>query len=162
MVFDIGGIFGAIITGVISDVSGMPAMTCVGMLAVAGPLLFLYETYGALTWILNVGLLFILGLFVNGPYSLITTSVSAELGQHKSLEGNARALATVTSIIDGTGSIGAALGPLIAGLVQDGGWNNVFYMLISSNAMAMVLLFRLSKKEITKRRRRRHGNIRIE
>lgn len=162
MVFDIGGIFGAIITGVISDVSGMPATTCVGMLAVAGPLLFIYETYGALTWIINVGLLFILGLFVNGPYSLITTSVSAELGQHKSLEGNAKALATVTSIIDGTGSIGAAFGPLIAGLVQDGGWNNVFYMLIGSNVMAMVLLFRLFRKEVVKRRRRRHGNIRIE
>lgn len=162
MVFDIGGIFGAIITGVISDMSGMPATTCVGMLAIAGPLLFIYETYGALTWLLNVGLLFILGLFVNGPYSLITTSVSAELGQHKSLEGNAKALATVTSIIDGTGSIGAALGPLFAGLVQDGGWNNVFYMLIGSNMMAMVLLFRLLKKELVKRRRRRPGNIRIE
>lgn len=162
MVFDIGGIFGAIITGVISDASGMPATTCVGMLAIAGPLLFIYESYGALTWILNVGLLFILGLFVNGPYSLITTSVSAELGQHKSLEGNSKALATVTSIIDGTGSIGAAIGPLIAGLVQDGGWNNVFYMLIGSNVMAMVLLFRLLKKEVIKRRRRRHGNIRIE
>jgi MFS transporter, OPA family, solute carrier family 37 (glycerol-3-phosphate transporter), member 1/2 len=162
MVFDIGGIVGAIMTGVISDMSGMSATTCVGMLAVAGPLLFVYETYGALTWMLNVGLLFVLGLFVNGPYSLITTSVSAELGQHKSLEGNAKALATVTSIIDGTGSIGAAVGPLIAGLVQDGGWNNVFYMLIISNIMAMVLLLRLVKKELSKCRRRRHGNIRIE
>ncbi len=122
---------------------------------------FQYETYGAINWILNVGLLFIVGLFVNGPYALITTSVSAELGQHKSLEGNAKALATVTSIIDGTGSIGAAVGPLIAGLVQSGGWENVFYMLISSNILALVLLFRLVKKEFSKFRRR-GGNIRIE
>lgn len=41
---------------------------------------------------------------MNGPYALITTTVSAELGQHSSLEDNA--LATVTAIIDGTGSIG--------------------------------------------------------
>ena len=46
------------------------------------------------------------GALVNGPYALITTAVSADLGTHKSLRGNARALATVTAIIDGTGSIG--------------------------------------------------------
>jgi OPA family glycerol-3-phosphate transporter-like MFS transporter 1/2 len=160
MVFDIGGIVGAILAGVVSDVSSMPASTCVSMLFVSAPLLFIYETYGNLAWIANVGLLFVVGLFVNGPYALITTSVSAELGQHKSLEGNAKALATVTSIIDGTGSIGAAVGPLIAGLVQAGGWQNVFYMLITSNILAMVLLFRLVGKELKKCRRR--GNIRIE
>ena len=110
---------------------------------------------------INVALLFVVGLFINAPYALITTSVSAELGQHKSLEGNDKALATVTSIIDGTGSIGAAVGPLIAGLVQSGGWENVFYMLIGSNIMAMVLLSRLVKKEFSKFRRRA-GNIRIE
>lgn len=43
---------------------------------------------------------------MNGPYALITTAVSAELGTHESLHGNAKALATVTAIIDGTGSIG--------------------------------------------------------
>lgn len=48
----------------------------------------------------------ITGALVNGPYALITTAVSADLGTHKSLRGNAKALATVTAIIDGTGSIG--------------------------------------------------------
>lgn len=161
MFFDIGGIVGAIATGIISDSTSMPASTCVGMLTIAAPLLFLYETYGALSWIINVCMLLVLGLFVNGPYALITTSVSAELGQHKSLQGNGKALATVTSIIDGTGSIGAAVGPLIAGLVQSGGWRNVFYMLIGSNIMAIVLLTRLVQKEFGKLKRRR-GNIRIE
>ena len=46
------------------------------------------------------------GAFVNGPYALITTAVSADLGTHPHLRGNARALATVTAIIDGTGSMG--------------------------------------------------------
>ena len=58
------------------------------------------------------------GLLVNGPYALITTAVSAELGIHPSLRGSAKALATVTSIIDGTGSIGAAVGPFLAGALQ--------------------------------------------
>lgn len=51
-------------------------------------------------------LLVICGALVNGPYCLITTSVAADLGTHPSLHGNAMALATVTAIIDGTGSLG--------------------------------------------------------
>lgn len=44
--------------------------------------------------------------------------MSAELGTHPSLRGSGKALATVTSIIDGTGSIGAAVGPFLAGALQ--------------------------------------------
>lgn len=51
-------------------------------------------------------LLLVTGAMVNGPYSLITTAVSADLGTHPCLHGNAKALATVSAIIDGTGSIG--------------------------------------------------------
>lgn len=54
----------------------------------------------------NIAMLALAGGLVNGPYALITTAVSAELGTHSSLKGNAKALSTVTSIIDGTGSIG--------------------------------------------------------
>lgn len=49
------------------------------------------------------------GFFVNGPYALITTAVSADLGTHEVLKGNSKALSTVTAIIDGTGSIGLYL-----------------------------------------------------
>ena len=66
----------------------------------------------------NIILLLMVGLLVNGPYALITTAVSAELGTHPSLRGSGKALATVTSIIDGTGSIGAAVGPFLAGALQ--------------------------------------------
>uniref|UniRef100_A0A3B3X336 Uncharacterized protein n=1 Tax=Poecilia mexicana TaxID=48701 RepID=A0A3B3X336_9TELE len=51
-------------------------------------------------------MLLLCGGLVNGPYALITTAVSADLGTHESLRGNSRALSTVTAIIDGTGSIG--------------------------------------------------------
>lgn len=117
--------------------------------------MLVYETYGALSVPLNVFLLFVVGVVVNGPYALITTSVSAELGTHSSLEGNAKALATVTAIIDGTGSIGAAVGPLIAGLISGSGWRNVFNMLVISNVFAFLLLLRLVYKEISLRKRDR-------
>ena len=69
--------------------------------------LFLYRFYGDATLTANVALLVVNGVIVNGPYSLMTTAISADLGHHRSLRGNSRALATVSAIIDGTGSIGA-------------------------------------------------------
>ncbi|XP_053672851.1 glucose-6-phosphate exchanger SLC37A2 [Anopheles nili] len=159
-VFDIGGIVGAIAAGMLSDASSMPATTCTGMLAMAAPLLLIYRHWGSVSLSLNIMLLFIVGITVNGPYALITTSVSAELGQHSSLNGNSKALATVTAIIDGTGSIGAALGPLLAGMFS--GWSNVFYMLVVSDVMALLLLMRITSKECSRRSISRRYNVRVE
>uniref|UniRef100_A0A673XLY7 Glucose-6-phosphate exchanger SLC37A2 n=1 Tax=Salmo trutta TaxID=8032 RepID=A0A673XLY7_SALTR len=90
-------------------------------------------------YLCTVGMLLVCGALVNGPYALITTAVSADLGTHESLRGNSRALSTVTAIIDGTGSIGAALGPLLAGLISPTGWNNVFFMLITADILACLV-----------------------
>uniref|UniRef100_A0A5F8G5C6 Solute carrier family 37 member 1 n=1 Tax=Monodelphis domestica TaxID=13616 RepID=A0A5F8G5C6_MONDO len=74
--------------------------------------------------------------------------LAAPTGTHKSLKGNSKALSTVTAIIDGTGSVGAALGPLLAGLISPSGWNNVFYMLMVADATALLFLLRLIQKEL--------------
>ncbi|XP_055311870.1 glucose-6-phosphate exchanger SLC37A2 isoform X2 [Sitodiplosis mosellana] len=148
--FDFGGILGAIAAGMISDYSGMSACTCTAMLSLAVPMLLVYQKFGALTIYLNIILLFLLGILVNGPYALITTSVSAELGQHSCLDGNSKALATVTAIIDGTGSLGAAVGPFLAGFFSATSWEHVFYMLIMADVLALILLLRLVSKEISK------------
>lgn len=151
--FDFGGILGAIAAGMISDYSGASACTCSAMLSLAMPMLLVYQKFGALTYTINMLLLFLLGILVNGPYALITTSVSAELGQHSSLEGNSKALATVTAIIDGTGSLGAAVGPFLAGFFSATSWDHVFYMLIVADMLAFFLLLRLVAKEISKFKR---------
>uniref|UniRef100_A0A4W4FFY5 Major facilitator superfamily (MFS) profile domain-containing protein n=1 Tax=Electrophorus electricus TaxID=8005 RepID=A0A4W4FFY5_ELEEL len=111
--FDVGGIIGGILAGVVSDKLGKRATTCAIMLLLAAPTVCVYC------------MLLVCGGLVNGPYALITTAVSADLGTHKSLKGNARALSTVTAIIDGTGSeIGATVSGLMTAL--QGFWE-VFY-----------------------------------
>lgn len=40
-------------------------------------------------------------------------------GTHKSLKSNQRAKSTVSGIINGTGSLGAATGPLLIGVITD-------------------------------------------
>ena len=97
---------------------------------------------------MNVILMLITGMFVNGPYALITTAVSADLGTHSSLKGNSRALATVTAIIDGTGSIGAAIGPLLTGYISAKSWNDVFVMLMVAALIVGLLLTRLVVAEV--------------
>ncbi|KGL89792.1 Sugar phosphate exchanger 2, partial [Charadrius vociferus] len=146
--FDVGGILGGIFAGLISDYTGGRATTCCVMLVVAAPLLFLYNHIGQNGIGTSIAMLIVCGALVNGPYALITTAVSADLGTHESLKGNAKALSTVTAIIDGTGSIGAALGPLLAGLISPTGWNNVFYMLIAADVLACLLLARVVVKEV--------------
>ena len=90
---------------------------------------------------------------------MIKNLVSAELGSHSSLKGNSKALSTVTIAADGIGSIDAAVTPLLAGLVANSKWNNVFNMLICADIVAMLLLLRLFGKEMTRIRRR---NSRID
>ena len=89
---------------------------------------------------LTIFLLLIVGLLVNGPYALITTAVSADLGTHPILRGNAKALSTVTSIIDGTGSFGAAIGPLLAGAISgNSNWSGVFYILMAADVFSLIV-----------------------
>jgi len=176
-IFDVGGIIGGVLAGTISDTTGNPASTCGVMLVIAVPTMFLYQSLvkvggwcpilavsgipvhnACFTW--NLVTTLVTGVLVNGPYALITTAVSAELGQHPSLAGSGKALATVTAIIDGTGSVGAAIGPFMAGPLSAGGrWDNVFYMLMAADVLALLFLTRLIKNEVkktlAKRRQRR-------
>ncbi|XP_076011290.1 glucose-6-phosphate exchanger SLC37A1 isoform X2 [Genypterus blacodes] len=146
--FDVGGIVGGILAGVISDKLGKRATTCAIMLLLAAPTLYGFSMISQLGLGPTVAMLLVCGGLVNGPYALITTAVSADLGTHKSLKGNARALSTVTAIIDGTGSVGAALGPLLAGVLSAGGWDQVFYMLMTADFLALLLLLRLVMNEL--------------
>ncbi|KAE9620207.1 hypothetical protein Lal_00019015 [Lupinus albus] len=147
--FDVGGVLGGILAGHISDRLGARAITAASFMYCAIPALYFYRSYGHVSLILNAALMFITGLFVNGPYALITTAVSADLGTHKSLNGNSRALATVTAIIDGTGSIGAAIGPLLTGYVSAKSWSAVFSMLMAAALIAGLFLTRLVVAEVT-------------
>ncbi|OQV15414.1 Glucose-6-phosphate [Hypsibius exemplaris] len=147
-IFDAGGIVGGILAGVISDSTGGSATVCGGMFVLAAPSLYLLFLYAGSGIKALIPLLLVSGLLINGPYALITTAVSTDLGTHPSLTGNSKALATVTAIIDGTGSMGAAFGPMAAGLIAAGGWGATFYSLIAAQVVALLCLGRLIYREM--------------
>jgi OPA family glycerol-3-phosphate transporter-like MFS transporter 1/2 len=145
----VGGVVGGILAGHISDRLDARALTAASFTFSAIPALFFYRIYGSISLAWNAALMLLTGVLVNGPYALITTAVSADLGTHSSLNGNSRALATVTAIIDGTGSIGAAVGPLLTGYISARSWSGVFTMLMVSALIAGLLLSRLVVAEIS-------------
>ena len=147
-IFDVGGVLGGISAGFISDRLDARAVTSIIFLICSIPALVIYRMYGSISMYFNISLMFLSGYFVNGPYALITTAVAADLGTQDSIKGNSRALATVTAIIDGTGSVGAALGPLLTGYISTTGWNSVFLMLILATSLAIMFLIHLAKAEI--------------
>lgn len=149
--FDVGGVVGGILAGHISDRLDARAITAASFMYCAIPALFFYRSYGHVSLTINIVLMVITGMFVNGPYALITTAVSADLGTHSSLEGNSRALATVTAIIDGTGSVGAAIGPLLTGYISGTSWTAVFAMLMAAALIAGLLLTRLVVAEVAEK-----------
>lgn len=143
--FDVGGILGAVIAGFAADRTKSSALTCIVMLVVAIPSLFAYMELASYSLLVNVILQCVVGAVVNGPYCLITTAVSAELGNSVK---SSHAMATVTAIIDGTGSIGAAVGPLLVGLLSGYGWDIVFYIAMIADLISMLLLVRIGRKEL--------------
>lgn len=146
--FDVGGVVGGILAGHISDRLDARAITAASFMYCAIPALFFYRSYGHVSLAVNVILMLVTGMFVNGPYALITTAVSADLGTHSSLKGNTRALATVTAIIDGTGSIGAAIGPLVTGYISTNSWTAVFTMLMVAALVSGLFLTKLVVAEV--------------
>jgi hypothetical protein len=146
--FDVGGVVGGILAGYLSDHLKARAITAAGFMFSAIPALYCYRLYGSISLPVNIGLMMVTGMLINGPYALITTAVSADLGTHKSIRENGRALATVTAIIDGTGSVGAAIGPLLTGYISSQGWGAVFIMLMVAAFFSGILLTRLIIAEL--------------
>ncbi|XP_076895534.1 uncharacterized protein LOC143548180 [Bidens hawaiensis] len=149
ILFDVGGVVGGILAGHISGRVNALAITAASFMYCAIPALYVYRNYRHMSMTINIMLMLVTGVFVNAPYALITTAVSVDLGTHSSLKGNSRALATVTAIIDGTGSIGAAIGPLLTGYISTQSWSAIFTMLMAAALVALLFLTRLVVTEIS-------------
>jgi MFS family permease len=117
------------------------------MLAI--PCMMLYLTFGSFGLFSNILWLFIVGLFVNGPYTLVSSAVAADLGSHPTLNGNPLAMSTVTGIIDGCGSVGAALEGILVGYIGNHlGWDFVFYALMVMSLFCALTLVRIIRHEL--------------
>jgi hypothetical protein len=93
-----------------------------------------------------LALLCLMGCLVGGPNNIITSAVAADLAEDPSIRGSARALGTVTGIINGAGSVTAALGqlaiPMLAGRGTSAGvgYRYVWLFLVGCTSVGTGLL----------------------
>lgn len=148
--YDVGGIIGGTIAGVISDRFEKRTIIVIPMLVLAIPALFAYSQ-SPNSLIINGILMAVVGFFIGGVANLISAAISADLGRQGAVQGNQEALATVTGIIDGTGSVGAAIGQLMVPAIQNyanGNWVPVFIFFMIMTFLTGVCIFPLFIREV--------------
>jgi sugar phosphate permease len=163
--FDIGSFAGAVSSGYISDAFGSRTPVLLSMVTVGCVVPYIMfgsyiDSYGSVA-----ATLFIIGLSIGGAQVLISASVSLDLGdsaveQNKSKAGNgqpagdssgSRKLSgTISGIIEGSGSGGAALLQYLVGLMlvcdDSSGdnmtcdWSGVLQLVLLANGIALACL----------------------
>jgi OPA family glycerol-3-phosphate transporter-like MFS transporter 3 len=95
--------------------------------------------------VLNGVVMTVTGVFIGGPANMISAAITADLGRQEVLAASDQALSTVTGIVDGTGSFGAAIGQVLIPVIQKewNDWRFVFYFFV-----LMVRSSIFSKKKI--------------
>ncbi|KAM6895871.1 sugar phosphate exchanger 3 [Xenentodon cancila] len=146
--YDVGGIIGGTVQGLVSDFMGKRSPVLAFSLVMAMGALVGYSR-SPNDKVINAVILAATGFFIGGPSNMISSAISADLGRQEALRGNQEALATVTGIVDGTGSIGAAGGQYVVSLIESKlGWMSVFYFFIVMTGGSIVFITPLLVREI--------------
>lgn len=146
--YDVGGIIGGTIQGLISDFMGKRSpVLALSLLFAMGALVGF--SHSPNDQVINAVLLATTGFFTGGPSNMISSAISADLGRQDALRGSQEALATVTGIVDGTGSIGAAVGQYLVSLIESKlGWMCVFYFFVVMTGGSIVFISPLIFREV--------------
>uniref|UniRef100_A0A3B4AYU4 Sugar phosphate exchanger 3 n=1 Tax=Periophthalmus magnuspinnatus TaxID=409849 RepID=A0A3B4AYU4_9GOBI len=158
--YDVGGIIGGTIQGLISDFMGKRSpVLALSLLFAMGALVGF--SHSPNNQVINAVLLATTGFFTGGPSNMISSAISADLGRQDALRGSQEALATVTGIVDGTGSIGAAVGQYLVSLIESKlGWMCVFYFFVIMTGSSIVFISPLIYREVRAMWRERRASQR--
>jgi OPA family glycerol-3-phosphate transporter-like MFS transporter 1/2 len=151
--YDVGGVLGGIGGGFVCDyykkrrtstTSFICFVSCAPLLG-----LFIVIQSQSNAWASGFWMLLI-GIAVQTPCSLVSSVVVADLGR-ESLH-DPRALAAMTGLVNGAGSIGSALQAIIVSLAAPSvGWDNIFYGLVCCSILASLPLLPSTWREIKRR-----------
>eukprot|EP01038_Epipyxis_sp_PR26KG_P004666 gene4666-6554_t len=136
--YSVGMMPGGIVCGWVSDIyGGRRACVIATFMGILCPLMLVFALHMEdLPITVLLLLLAFMGCLVGGPNNIITSAVAADLSEDPSIQGNNKALGTVTGIINGSGSITAALGQLAIPVLYEMGikdhvaYRYVWYFLI--------------------------------
>ncbi|TNV82607.1 hypothetical protein FGO68_gene9487 [Halteria grandinella] len=163
---DIGALVGSAVIGGSSDLthgkrSPSACVTVVIASIVTATFVILGPDYSSLPTSTILILMFLLGFCINGLNNVISSACSADLGKQEALQGNDRGTSTVTGIIDGTGTMGAAFGQLLVSFTQRGNeWRYGYFLVIAIDiSLTLIPVGIILSKEIAwmKNRKKQQG-----
>lgn len=131
--FELAGLAGPILIGLASDklfaARRMPPMVLSLLALVAALLLFIPLTATGNVWLM-LGILFVIGLTLYGPDSMISGAAAVDFGTRKGA-------GTAAGFINGCGSVGAIFGGLLPGYLAT---ETLFYSFAGAALLATLLL----------------------
>ncbi|KAK7077144.1 hypothetical protein SK128_018678 [Halocaridina rubra] len=138
--FEVGGVVGSILTGMIVDRWMKGRAVLVSAIGIGGSALVLVIFMMTSSWgpIFHVAFLTLTGALNCGPDILLAGSVSADIGER------AGGLALgVTSVVNGMGSLGTVLeGPMVSAAAAWFGWASMVPLMILLSCVGAVAAFR--------------------
>ena len=139
-VFDIGGIIGAPVFGLILDryYADRPLLGVILIMTLGSVVTLLFIITASWGMVINLSLLLMVGAANCGPDSSLSGSESFKLGEAAG-EGRGGA---VTSFVNGVGNIGSIVeGPLIGLLLTLTGWEGVLASFVGVNSVGALILY---------------------
>lgn len=154
--YSVGMMPGGVICGWVSDLyNGRRACVIATFMGILCPLLWVFSEFmNEIPIYLLLVLLAVMGCLVGGPNNIITSAVAADLADDPSIKGNSAALGTVTGIINGSGSVTAAIGQLLIpifysnGIRDNVGYKYVWQFLIFCTVVGTSLMASKIYKEL--------------
>eukprot|EP00936_MAST-01D_sp_MAST-1D-sp1_P000451 g451.t1 len=139
--FEIGGVFGTVAIGWVSDRiwGGRRTLASMWMMVGAAGALLAYMAVGTRSLTLSSVLMALIGVLVLGPDSVMSATICQDLGQRSPYGSSV--VGTITGIVNGCGSAGSILQGLVTGwMSQRYGWGAVFHMLVLMSILTALAL----------------------
>jgi len=135
--YEVSGFIGVIVAGYASDKlmgSRRFPVACIMLLGLAGSF-FIYPQLGDISLTVNVIGISLIGIMTFGPDALMTSAGAMDIGSQ-------RGAGLAAGFINGMGSAGQVLSPLIVAYGSESkyGWNGIFYMFVVFSLIAAALM----------------------
>ncbi|EAR96454.1 MFS transporter (macronuclear) [Tetrahymena thermophila SB210] len=140
MMNDIGNFIGGVITGYLSDKNGKRSFFLLPQLVVAAIFMALVKFTLSDNPLPYFFVIFAIGFFLGGPYNILSAAISIDLAKQPALKGQKSALSTISSLIEGIGSLCAAITQII---IPQIGQNYVFVLFMTLISVSVIFLIPL-------------------
>ena len=151
ILYDIGCGLGGIVIGLLSDVFRLKSLLLMCTAGVSIIFLLAFNMLKPETYWVSFILMFFVGLLMAGSGTVLSSVVAADLSNNKRIKGTNQG-SVVIGIIEGIGSMGAALGQSIIPRLKSTNWSNFFVALSCCIGCSQVLLLIITIRDARKNR----------